>query len=364
MSKMKKFVLLGLAALAVLASCKRSVVAPRPTIPMVLNILADTTGLARVAAQAGSCGADGAISIIGDPMDALALAHNFLSADKMDNVDGRSVRDSLPDFAGERFQVILDNYNAPYEHFVGDGPEAGEQLDSLREAAVRCALFAWDSTRVQSPSKILIYTSSLQAEYGLFDVDTLQQLTGGTSILLSSADILLDQAYESGARHMAVWTNRTIRKSGAWEAVFARKGWPDATLSVLSPDPALDVRTEFRNLLRQYRSTNRSLDVLILDSYDFDPSYLSSEMILIRQVGTEEDASFDRMLSKNFRFLEPKAAILQATYQILRERRLFTHRISRPLILYYETTESAQGLPVLEKVTPAYVQHTYVPNLH
>ena len=163
---------------------------------------------------------------------------------------------------------------------------------------------------------------------------------------------------------MAVWTNRTIRKSGAWEAVFARKGWPDATLSVLSPDPALDVRTEFRNLLRQYRSTNRSLDVLILDSYDFDPSFLSSEMILIRQVGTEEDASFDRMLSKNFRFLEPKAAILQATYQILRERRLFTHRISRPLILYYETTESAQGLPVLEKVTPAYVQHTYVPNLH
>ena len=49
---MKKFVLLGLAALVVLASCKRSVVAPRPTIPMVLNILADTTGLARTKAEA------------------------------------------------------------------------------------------------------------------------------------------------------------------------------------------------------------------------------------------------------------------------------------------------------------------------
>ena len=364
MSKLKKFILLGLAALALLASCKRSVVAPRPTIPLVLNILADTTGMARVAAEAGSCGADGAITLIGDPLDALALAHNFLSADKMDNVDGRPVRDSLPDFAGERFQVILDDYNAPYEHFVGDGPEAGEQLDSLREAAVRCALFAWDSTKVHSPSKILIYTSSLQAEYGLFDVDTLQQLSGGTSILLSSADILLDQAHEAGARNMAVWTSRNIKKSGAWEAVFARKGWADASLSVLSPDPALDVRTEFRNLLRQYRSTNRNLDVLILDSYSFDPSYLSSEMMLIRQAGTEEDASFDRMLSKNFRFLEPKAAVLQATYRILRERRLFTHRISRPLIQYYETVESAQGLPVLEEVTPSYVQHTYVPDLH
>lgn len=364
MSKMKKFVLLGLAALAVLASCKRSVVSPRPTIPLVLNILADTTGMARVAAEAGSCGADGAITIIGTPSDALALAHSFLTADKMDNVDGRPVRDSLPDFAGERFQVILDNYNDPYEHFVGDGLEVDEQLDSLREVAVRCALFAWDSTKVHSPSKILIYTSSLQAEYGLFDVDTLQQLTGGTSILLSAADILLDQAYESGARNMAVWTNRVIRKSGAWEAVFAQKGWTDATLSVISPEPALDVRTEFRDLLRQYRSTNRNLDVLILDYYSIDPSYLSSEMILIRQAGTEEDASFDRMLSKKFRFMEPKAAVLQATYRILRENRLFTHRISRPLIQYYETTESAQGLPVLEEVTPSYVQHTYVPDLH
>ena len=364
MRKIRNIVLSGLAVLALMASCKRHVVAPRPTIPLVLNILADTTGMARVAAEAGSCGADGAITFIGDPLDALALAHSFLSADRMDNVDGRPVRDSLPDFAGERFQVILDDYNAPYEHFIGEGPAAREQLDSLREAAVRCALFAWDSTRVHTPSKILIFTSSLQAEYGLFDVDTLQQLSGGTSILLSSAEVLLDQAYEAGARNMAVWTSRNICRSGAWEAVFTRKGWPDAQLSVLSPEPALDVRTELRNLLRQYRSTGRSLDVLILDSYAIDPRYLSSEMTLIRQAGTEEDASFDRMLSKDFRFLEPKAALLQATYRLLRERGLFTHRISRPVIQYYETTESPQGLPVLEEVTPSYVQQTYVPDIH
>ena len=361
---MKRIIILVLAAVAVFASCKRSTVQPRPTIPLVLNVSADTVGAGRVAADAGSSGPAGSIAIIGEPLDAIALARYFQSADRMDNVDGRPVRDSLPDFAGEIFEVILDDYNEPYSHFVTEGPDAAVRLDSLREAAVQNALFAWDSTCVRTSAKILVYTSSLQAEYGLFDVDTLQQLTGGRSILLSPVHTLLDQAYEGGARHMVVWTSEKVRKSGAWQAVFERKGWKDATLAVITPEPALDIRTEFRSLLRQYRALGRNMDVLLLDSYDVAPSYLRSELELIRQAGTEEDNSFNRLLSKDFRFMEPKSSLIQTTYSLLRNERLFTHRIARPAVRYYETDESDQGQPMLEEVSASYVKNTYVPDIH
>lgn len=372
---MRRYIIAGLAALAVFASCDRSVVAPRPTLPLVLSVAADTTGAGRLAAQAGKWGPEGSIAIIGEPQDAISLAHRFQSSDHVDNIDGRAVRDSLPDFAGESFDVILDALNAPYGHFYTEEADAPQHLDSLREAAVVNALFAWDSTCVRSSSdpearlpksraKILIFTSAMQAEYGLFDVDTLQQLCGGKSILLSPADILLEQAYAGGAREIAVWTSRDARKSLTWQAVFARKGWADARLEVLTPEPALDIRTELRNLLRQYRTTGRRMDVLIVDSYHFDPAFLSSELALIRREGTEEDAAFNKMISKNFRILEPQSALVQTTYELLREQRLFTHRIARPALHYYETDESGLGTPVLVELAASYVQQAYVQDLH
>lgn len=357
---MRKIVFWGMLGLALLSSCKRKLAEPRPTIPLVYSVAGDTTHVGRLAAEAGSRGADGSIAIIGEPLDAIALSGSFLSADRMDNIDGSEKRDSLPDFAGESFSVILDDYNAPYSHFVQPSAHAWQHLDSLREAAVRNALFAWDSTCVHNPAKLIIFTSSLQAEYGLFDVDTLQQLTGGKSIVLSSAKLMLEQAYRDGARNLAVWTSPQVAGAEVWQKLFSQYAWADAQLTVLSPEPALDVRTELRHLLRQYRSAGRTLDALLVDSYSAKPSLLNSELYLIRQGGTEEDAYFDKMISRDFRFLEPKSCVVQATYRILRSQSLFTHRIARPSVRYYETVESAQGLPVLEAVTASYVQNAYV----
>ena len=185
--QMRKILIPGILLLVMLASCKEVTTTPRPTIPMVYSILADSTGQAHLVSMAGDRGAEGSIAIIGEP------SRRFQSNDAVDNIDGRPSRDSLPDFAGERFDVILDALFAPY----------GEtSLDSLREAAVTNALFAWDSTCFRSTtdsrpllrkqrSKLLIYTSALQAAYGLFDVDTLQQLTGGKSRLLSPALLMM-----------------------------------------------------------------------------------------------------------------------------------------------------------------------------
>ena len=327
-------------------SCKRQEFTPRPAVASVYAIAADSSGLGRLVANAGSCGADGSIAIIGEPADVITLARRFQSCDRRDNIDGKYKRDSLPDFAGENFDVIMDAYNSPYAHFLQSARDLSDSLsrqvlDSLREAAVQNALFAWDSTCLRTSTdlesrmfkqqaKILIFTSSIQAEWGFFDVDTLQTLTGGHSFLLCPMELMLQDAYDAGARHIVVWTTRDVRLSAAWERVFARSPYKDATLTVLSPESALDVRTEFRNLLRQYRSSSLPMDALILDSYFADAAPLQSELKMIRRAATEEDAAFDKFLSPSFFILDPESSVIDHTYSLLRRERLFTQRIAHP----------------------------------
>lgn len=364
--------------LAAIVSCKEAQLQPRPTLPLVHAIAADTAGTGRLAALAGDL--DGSIAIIGEPQNAIILARRFQASDRVDNVDGTEVRDSLPDFSGENFDVIMDALNAPYSRFWASAQNLPDSLrhtvlDSLREVAVLNAVCAWDSLCWRSTadavpmlrkecSKILILSSSLQAQWGLFDVDTLQQMVGGKCRVLSPMQALLADAYASGARSMAVWTTRDVRDSGAWQSVFASMGYSDAYLNVIAPDAALDVRTEFRSVLRQYNTSGHVLDALLIDSYMVNVAPLESELILIRNGGTAEDDSFRSMLSPRFVMMEPSASIISATYRMMRENHLFSHRIARPILHFYETAESDEGTPLLVETTAAYAQTTYVSNLH
>lgn len=375
---MRKYILPLIVLLAAVVSCKRVQVQPRPTLPLVHSIAADTAGIGRLAAQAGR--SSGSIAIIGEPENAILLARRFQRTDRVDNVDGTPVRDSLPDFAGETFDVLMDAMNAPYVRFWTSAEAQPEDrrsavLDSLREVAVLSAVCAWDSLSWRSTAdaepllrkeraKVLIYTSSLQAQWGLFDVDTLQQMTGGSCHVLSPVKTLLSDAYAFGARSLAVWTSRDVRTSGAWQAVFEDMDFPDAYLSVITPEPALDVRTELRSVLRQYRATGRVLDALLIDNFSADINPLLSELNLIQGSVTVEDEAFRAMLSPDFRILEPSASIIDATYRLLREKHLFTHRIARPSVHYYEMAESGDGTPLLVETTAAYALNIYVPNLN
>lgn len=359
---MKRTRLYLLAALSLAVACQQPSVAPRPTIPMVLSVAADSSGLGRIAAQAGHAAPDGHVAIIGEPQDAITLAMRFLGSDLVDNVSGRPGRDSLPDFAGETFTVLMDKENAPYRHFFNEGPELEGQLDSLREIAVRHALRAWGK---ESNAKLLIYTSSLQARYGLFDVDTLQQLTGGCSRLLSPVHVMLEKALLQDARHLLVWAPREVRHAAVYESVLQEiSADPTATITVLTPDPALDVRTEFRNLLRQYQAIGGPvIDALLIDSYTAPMKSLQAELGMIRHSGTDEDAAFSQMLSPGFMMLDAAGSLVESTYEILRARNWFTHKISRPKVAYYESLESAEGELSYRPVSAYYVQRTYVSDI-
>ena len=372
---MKRTLIICLVAVLSACACKRVVTTPRPTIPLVLQIAADTAGLRPVAATAGHQGARGAIALVGEPSEVLSLSRRFQHADWVDNISGDGRRDSLPDFAGEEFQLILDGQSAPYAHFfpdeaspVEDGPEA------LREVAVMNALFAWDSTCVEhtysrpsllrkSRSKILIYTSPFQARFGLFDVDTLQQLTGGLSRVLSPLAVMLDEAAGAGASNVAVWASRALRLSGAVDYAACENAF-SGRVTVLTPESALDVRTQLRNLLRQYQANGTRLDALLLTDYDVDTAPLLTELKLIRQSAAEEDRAFSRLIAPEFFILDPATSLIRATYRLLRQENLFTHRIALPVVSYYDTAESITGETVLREVSAQYVQSAYVSDIH
>ncbi len=372
---MKTHVLIGLSVSALVCACKPQATPPRPAVALVEAIASDTSGLGRLSALAGHDNVPGSVALIGEPREGILLARRFLSSDQVDNISGAARRDSLPDFAGESFDVILDAYNAPYSHFFTEGPDAALRLDSLRTAAVQNAVFAWDSTcfrsasdlesrLLKSRSKVLVFTSSYQAVYGLFDVDTLQQLTGGKSLLVSAVQTALQEALSGGARNLAVWTAREVRSSQVWQTAFGQLDVPEASLTVITPELALDVRTEFREVLRQYRATGRPLDALLIDSYGMDLLPLQGELEMIRRGGTEEDTALGRMLPAGFRILDVGTLVVRGTYRLLRSQNLFTHRIARPFVRYYETAESPDGSPVLVEVAASYVQNAYVPDIH
>ena len=365
----KRIISLALIVLA-LFSCKPKSTPPRPTIGLVESIVADTAGIHKVVSGA-SVKPAGSIALVGDPQDVVLLARRFQGADKRDNIDGRELRDSLADFAGETFDVILDVYHAPYSHFLGEH----SATDSLREVTVKAAVAAWDTVCFRlatdhkpllpkSSAKILILTSSLQSQYGLFDVDTLLQLTGGKCKIISPVDILLENAASRGARNIAVWASRPVRLSGTWEKALEQNNYEGVSLGVFTPEQALDVRTQLRNILRQYQATGLQLDALIIDSYTVNVGPLKSELAMIRRGGTEEDAAFDKMLSSGFDFYEPADVLIRTTYDFLRENNLFSFRTARPLVKYYETKESDSGEVVLTEAAASYVFSTYVSELH
>ena len=128
-----------LVLLAALVSCREHQAVVRDTIPYVKQIAVDTTGTFALVHTYRSAGTKGSIAVIGEPEAASGLASVLLAADNVDNIDGKARTDRLPDFAGESFDIILDEYNAPYIRMAASSP------DSLREVAVRNAVIAVDT---------------------------------------------------------------------------------------------------------------------------------------------------------------------------------------------------------------------------
>ena len=370
MNRMRNTILV-LGAFLLLASCHERQVPVRDTIPYVKQLAVDTAGTYSLLESYRSAGTAGSIAVIGEPEAAWQLATRLLAADEVDNIDGQARPDRLPDFAGESFDILMDQYNAPYTRMAASSP------DSLREIAVRNAVMSIDSVAYsnaldpmsrlrKSRAKVFVLANSLLAEYGQFDIDTLFKMAGREALILTPVESMLETAAKAGCRSVAVWAPQEARS--AYE--HAALAYPNMEVTVVSTTGNGMLRPAFRDMLRIFRSLKpkETLDAVLLDSFTADMDELTAEQEHIHRQITEEDMAFDRILTPHFQFIEPNACLTSALYRLLRERNLFTHDIAYPSVRYYQTEENRDGEYVPVEVSAEYISahantEPYVPDL-
>ena len=364
--------ILFLGAFLMLASCHERQAPVRDTIPYVKQLAVDTAGTYSLLASYRSAGTAGSIAVIGEPEAALRLATRLLTADEVDNIDGKARPDRLPDFAGETFDILMDQYNAPYARMAVSSP------DSLREIAVRNVVMSIDSVAYSNAldpksrlpktrAKAFVLANSLLSEYGQFDIDTLFKMAGREALVLTPVEAMLESAAKAGCRSVAVWAPQEARP--AYEQA-AKALAPQMEVTVVSTTGNGLLRPAFRDMLRNFRTMKpkATLDAVLLDSFTADLEELAAEQEHIHRQITEEDMAFDRILTPNFRFIDPNTSLTSALYRLLRERNLFTHDIAYPSVRYYQTEENRDGEYVPVEVSADYISaHSnsapYVPDL-
>ena len=126
------------------AACGRQKAEPRPTIPLVREILAEKTGPRAELLRGREPLPTSDITIIGTEFVCDRLAEQFSFRDKQDNVNASYQSDGLPDFAGETFACIEDA--GSYESVL-----KGRGADELRRWTVQRVLAALDTAVHISP---------------------------------------------------------------------------------------------------------------------------------------------------------------------------------------------------------------------
>lgn len=359
-------IILATGAVLSLTACHETVSAPRPAIPLVHSILQDTSAMGHVVKAYAASGQEGSITLIGEPAQTILLAESMLNADFVNNIDGSSRPDALPDFAGEQLDLVLDALNAPYEKYMGG------DTDALRADVVGLSVFAMDTVSRVNPfspenllyksrAKVLVYSSSIISEYGQFDVDTLLQLAGARPLTLSPVQALLDEALAGGnAVNIGVWASPLIASSGIYEAVHGRLGSASALKVMNSAEEGTS--NAFRDILLQYRNSGSPLPMhaLLLDDFSMNAGELMALADSIRVGYSEEDMALSKVLAKDFRVIEARTAISRSCYRLMRRENLFTHNISYPAAKLYRTEKDRLGRDVLAILSERYFTDSYL----
>lgn len=350
MSVLRIFFLLTVASL--LGACKVHVATPRPTIPIVREVVADKENPSHNLVKGLQPSAkEGAIYILGEAREVLALSDAFLNADRFDNASGTPVPDGLPDFSGERISGILDESGAPYSAFLkkDDGT-------LLRELAVLNVLAALDSTCFLSPydreggmrkaqAKMLILSSSYMSAYGQFDVDTLFRQLGCSVPVLSPLQCMMDEIFEEAGEdfNLGVLTGRENLSAGIYSSLFSyrchQKGLSASVCTVLAPRDSSELLSTFFD---DYIASGVSgkLNYLIIDAPGLDVQALNARLEELLSVMNPESLQYRGSVAEDLKILVPDQCVLRRCYAEMRERGLFSFRIEHPRAEGFLTTPS------------------------
>ena len=339
-SRCKYAVALILAATA-LPSCQRNVTPPRPTIPLVRQIVTERGGAVhkRLAAFNPSC-PEGPVCIVGEPERCLFISEALMTADDHDNVTGSARPDALPDFAGEEFLSLLDRANGPYGGYISASNTAW-----LRELTVRHVLDCMDTVSFVShydkegvgrrvAGKMVILASPYMAAYGRFDADTLFTLLGRKSPVISPVDLMFDEALGplSVPANIALLADSTAIQDGVYQAVFdesVRRSGLRGSLLIPSAPAESKVLAGF---LDSYEAAGytKPLDAIVVDDFTVSIDSLEAELASVRVELSDESLRYGKMLSPSFRIIDIRSLVKKVCYERMREANTFTHNIAYP----------------------------------
>ncbi|MBQ9477574.1 MAG: hypothetical protein IJU63_07325 [Bacteroidales bacterium] len=331
-----------IAFLFVLAACQQSEQVSRPVSAFVRAIIANADSRAhRIVADAGAPVSTDDIYLVGSRRDCQLLGEALIRSDRFDNTDGQRGEDLLPDFAGETIVSIQDVANEPYDGYI----EAGN-YDFLRSIAVSHVVNALDTVCYISPydreglsrknkAKLILFTSSVFAAYGQFEVDTLLHTLGCSTPVVFPLEDMLEEVFSAGKAscHIGVIADSLTAGSGAYSSLFRQKcqehGIEDADCVCFPRRSDADPLTSF---LDSYIAAGYSapLDALIIDDYTADMDEVTASMERIRSVMSEESYNYGWLLRDDCRLLDVQTTAATRCYEFLRSHSLFTHRIALP----------------------------------
>ena len=339
-----------LAALSV--GCRETVGSGRPTVPYVERILGEHGRDWSLVSGFNPADPRGSIALVGPADRNMDLAGRFVKGDVFDNIDGRLAPDGLPDFSGERIDIISDLANLPYDAFLG-GLE-----DSLRTVTVRNFLSALDTTlsigafdneklERKENAKIVVFTSPLSAEYGAFDVDTLVHSAGKAIPVIFPARMLLGRQLDRNIPHLhvAVITDSLTAASGVYPAVFDELAVQRRQLGCGCVAFPSDSVSYAGAVLDGYRAAggNMPISAVIVDDPSVDLEAVRDSFGWIMRVQSEANLGYRKLIADNFVIVDASRAVTDECYHILRRTNNFTHDIAYPFTREYVTVKATTG---------------------
>lgn len=313
--------LLSLAALAAaLVSCAGPAPSGRPTIPYVEKILADKASPEYVLLSSIPAGKkEGRIAIIDSPDRSAALLEEFLGSDHFDNINGSAAPDRLPDFAGETVVSLLDEHNTPFTNFLGN-------TETLREVTVREALKAFGP---DVDAKALVLSSSLMAQFGGFDLDTLLRSTGVAVPVILPIVSIADRCRAAAAPgKVAVFAEvEGMAGTGVYEALFAGVDCFSGFVA-----DTVETGASLRALLRAYRASGATgaISLFCIDDFRLSPEDIAAQAREIIEVESEENLHLRQLIARDWRVVDVLREASEACYREFRKRNVFTHDIAYP----------------------------------
>ena len=307
----------------------------------------------------------GELSLIGDEKLLEEYHDLFLGYDVRDNVDGRTVSDGLPDFAGESFS------------FVPLKAEQGSDSLSLmrqRETLVKVSLALLDTVYHVSPydmnglgrrlpSKALVLCDPSFLIDGYQDIDTLLRASSSSVMLFSPLALSLDQAFERLGRNKVnagIIVDSTICPLSRYAQAFSHytaRGLSSGSKCYTLPSNASD--SLMHRLVSSYSSiSDEPLDCIIVDDLSLDVYSLKNELADMLSVLNESSMTYGKMLSDDFVLIISSEVLARTLYDSMREDNLFTHNIAKPTgVNYYASEPQVGALSSLILISGNYVQN-------